>query len=325
MRILDLSRLLPGPFATLCLQGLGAEVLKVEEPEHGDYLRHIPPVLRRDGQEVGAWFAALNRGKRSVALDLRSPQGRERILELCAESDVVVESFRPGVMARLGLDPEDLCRRFPRLVIASITGWGQTGPLASHPGHDLGFLSLASMFGASVPMVPRLQWGDLAAGGLVAALRILAALNGRGPKWLDIAMLDGLVGLQQTQFAQLAAGAPPDELLTGGSPAYAFYACSDGGFVSVAALEPKFHTVLSAAVGGEASAEALGALFATAPRDAWVERLGGACVIPVLRPEEVAEHPQIRGRGLFTADGLAHPPTGPVHGPVPNLGEHSGY
>lgn len=325
MRVLDLSRLLPGPFATLCLQGLGAEVLKIEEPGRGDYLRHIPPVLDRDGQSVGAWFAALNRGKRSLVLDLRTHVGRDRVIELAAESDVLLESFRPGVMARLGLDPAELSARFPKLVVASLTGWGQTGPLASQPGHDIGFLSLAAMFGAAAPAVPRMQWGDLAAGGLVAALRILGALHAGRGGWLDIAMLDGLVGLQQTQFAQLAGGAPPDEVLTGGVPIYAFYRCADGGFVSVAALEPHFHVVLAAATGGDTSAGALAALFATEPRDVWLDRLGGACVIPVLRPDEVAHHPQVQARGLFTADGLVHPPTGPVWGPVPRLGEHDGY
>ena len=325
MRVLDLSRLLPGPFATLCLQGLGAEVLKVEEPGGGDYLRHIPPTLTLDGEPTGAWFAALNRGKRSIALDLRSDAGRSRLLELAADADVLVESFRPGVMARLGLDPRALVERFPTLVVCSLTGWGQTGPLAHLPGHDLGFLALAGMFGHAVPAVGRLQWGDLAAGGLVAALRVMGAVQARAGGWLDVAMLDGLIGLQQTQFAQLAAGAPPDELLTGGMPFYQIYRCADGGWVSVAAIEPRFLAPLARAAGGEPSREALTALFATRPRDAWLDELGDACVIPVLHPEEVADHPHVAGRGLFTAEGLVHPPTGPVGGRVPRLGEHQGW
>ncbi len=325
MRVLDLSRLLPGPFATLCLQGLGAEVLKVEEPGGGDYLRHVAPILRIDGQEVGAWFATLNRGKRSIALDLRQAPDRERLLALCAEADVLVESFRPGVMARLGLDPAELVRRFPHLVVASLTGWGQSGPLAAHPGHDLGFLALAGVFGSDDPIVPRLQWGDLAAGGLVAALRILGAVHAGRGGWLDIAMLDGLIGLQQTQFAQLAAKAAPDELLTGGASVYGVYRCGDGGWVTVAALEPRFYGPLAAAVGGEPTRESLTALFASRPRDAWTDALGEACVVPVLRPDEVAGHPHVAGRGLFTADGLVHPPTGPVRGAVPKLGEHLGF
>jgi crotonobetainyl-CoA:carnitine CoA-transferase CaiB-like acyl-CoA transferase len=321
VRVIDLSRLLPGPFATLCLQGLGAEVVKVEDPAGGDFLRHVPPQLG----EHGAWFAALNRGKRSVALDLRGADGRDALLALLAGADVLVESFRPGVLARLGLDPVGLRVRFPRLVIASLTGWGQTGPYAALPGHDLGFLSLAGMLGHAVPVVPRFQWADLAAGGLAAALRIAGALldrarTGEGA-WLDIAMLDGLVGLQQTQFAQLAAGAAPDALLTGGAPVYGLYRCADGGWVSVAALEPQFARVLEGATD-DLSAEGLTRLFASAPRDAWLDRLGGACVVPVLTLPEVAAHPQIAARGLF-AEGLPHPPTGPVTGAVPALGEHT--
>ncbi|MDP2310016.1 MAG: CaiB/BaiF CoA-transferase family protein [Pseudomonadota bacterium] len=319
--VIDLSRLLPGPFATLCLQGLGARVVKVEDPVGGDFLRHLPPGLG----EHGAWFSALNRGKRSVALDLKRAENRDALFALLADADVLVESFRPGVMARLGLDPRALRTRFPRLVIASLTGWGQTGPYAQLPGHDIGFLSIAGLLGHADPTVPRVQWADLAAGGLTAALRITAALldrsrSGHGA-WLDIAMLDGLIGLQQTQFAQLAAGAPPDELLTGGMPAYGLYRCSDGGWVSVAALEPHFLAELRTATSDD-SAEGLARLFATAPRDAWLARLGGACVIPVLGLAEVANDPQVATRNLFF-DGLAHPPTGPVEGPVPALGEHT--
>jgi alpha-methylacyl-CoA racemase len=216
-------------------------------------------------------------------------------------------------------------------VIASLTGWGQTGPYAQLPGHDLGFLALAGMLapsaGESDPRVPRMQWGDLAAGGLTAALRIASAVydrtrTGEGA-WLDIAMLDGLVGLQQTQFAQLAAGAPPDPYLTGGVPIYNLYRCADGRLVSLAALEPPFLAVLSRETS-DLSAEGLAALFATAPRDAWVERLGGACVAPVLSLDEVAKHPQIVARGLFSPGAaFPHPPTGPVEGPVPELGEHT--
>ncbi len=325
MRVLDLSRLLPGPFATLCLQGVGAEVLKVEDPRGGDYLRHIPPSMRVCEQEVGAWFAALNRGKRSIALDLKAEAARARVWELAGEADVLVESFRPGVMARLGLDPVELSRRFPRLVVASLTGWGQTGPMAGLAGHDLGFMSLAGMYGAGPPAVARLQWADLAAGGLVAAIRILAAVHAGRGGWLDIAMLDGLVGLQQTQFAQAAAGAPPDTLLTGGAPFYRFYRCADGGYVSVGAIEPQFQVGLAALTGGDLSEGALAQLFLGTPRDAWHERLGDSCVVPVLAPHEVALHPQVAGRALFDEYGLAHPPTGRVSGRVPKLGEHDGF
>ena len=321
VRVLDLTRLLPGPFATLCLQGLGATVVKVEDPSGGDYLRHFPPQLG----ESGAWFAALNRGKRSVALDLKDPLGRDALLALIEHVDVLVESFRPGVLARLGLDPRELRRRWPRLIVASLTGWGQTGPWANLPGHDIGFCAIAGLYGDGVPAPMRIQWGDMAAGGLCAATRICGALYDRertgDGAWLDIAMLDGLVGVQQTQFAQLAAHAAPDVLLTGGAPTYGAYCCADGGWVSVGALEPQFLAVLREATE-DMSVEGLARLFASAPRDTWVERLGGACVVPVLRPEEVARHPQVVARDLFDG-GLAHPPTGRVSGEVPRLGEHT--
>ncbi len=317
MRIIDLSRLLPGPFATLCLQGLGADVIKIEDPKGGDYLRHFPPTLHG----TGAWFAALNRGKRSVALDLKAPEGRAGLLALLREADVLVESFRPGVMTRLGLDPLELCGKFPTLVVASLTGWGQTGPLAALPGHDIGFLSLAGMLGSD-PRVPRMQWGDLAAGGLVAALRILAAHHAGSGGWLDIAMLDGLVGLQQTQFAQLVAGASADEMLTGGFPAYGVYCCADGRWISLGALEPQFSALLTMA-GAETTAAGLTTFFARRPRDEWMELLGDACVVPVLGLDEVAAHPHVAVRGLFDASGLPFPPTGPVTGAVPALGAHT--
>lgn len=319
VRVLDLSRLLPGPFATFCLQGLGAEVVKIEDPAGGDYLRHFPPMI----EGVNAWFAAVNRGKRSVALDLRQEPGRGALLALLADADVLVESFRPGVMARLGLDPAMLRARFPRLVIASLTGWGQTGPWANLPGHDIGFLALAGMFGIGEPRVPRMQWGDIAGGGLVGALRIVDAVlernrTGEGT-WLDIAMLDGLIGMEQTQFANLVAGAPPDHILTGGLPIYRFYPCQDG-WVSLGALEPQF----AAALGlPDLTEETLAAHFATGTRAHWAELHGDACVVPVLALHEVADHPQVAARSLFQG-GFPHAPTGPVPGRPPALGEHTG-
>lgn len=331
VRVIDLSRLLPGPFATLCLQGLGATVIKVEDPNGGDYLRALEPQVpirpdSGDGETVNAWFAALNRGKRSVCIDLKSAAGREALLSLLGNADVLLESFRPGVMARLGLDPASLRVRFPRLIIASLTGWGQTGPMAHLPGHDLGFLALAGLMYRS-PSVPPIQWGDLAAGGLAAALQIVAALLGRERStaerpgtWLDIAMLDNLVGLQQTVFAQLAAGAPPDEVLTGGVPVYGTYKVTDG-FVTVAALEPAFFAAFAARAPGLDS-DSIAAWLGGGTRAHWGEQLAGACVVPVLTPAEVLEHPQIVARGLFQ-DGLPHPPTGPVAGHAPRLGEHT--
>jgi crotonobetainyl-CoA:carnitine CoA-transferase CaiB-like acyl-CoA transferase len=320
-RILDLSRLLPGPYATLCLQGLGMEVIKIEDPAGGDYLRHYPPQLGSQG----AWFYVLNRGKKSVTLNLKDKADQEKLLKLLETADVLVESFRPGVMARLGLDPVMLLERYPRLVVASLTGWGQTGPMAQLPGHDIGFMALSGMLSGDY-RVPKIQWGDLAAGGLATALKITGALlererTGRGC-WLDIAMLDGLVGLQPARFAQRLAGEEPDQLLTGGVPFYQLYCCSDGGWISVGALEAQFYRLLEEAVG-EVSEKSLKAFFATKPRDHWLNVLGDACVVPVLELGEVQSNPQVAGRNLFDGLGLPYPPTGPVEGPAPQLGEHN--
>ncbi len=327
VRVIDLSRLLPGPFATLCLQGLGATVVKVEDPKGGDYLRGLPPFVPGPEGPINAWFAALNRGKRSVALDLRAEEGREGLLRLLTDADVLVESFRPGVLARLGLAPELLLERFPRLIVASLTGWGQTGPMSTLPGHDLGFLALAGLLYRH-PTVPPVQWADLAAGGLCAALEVTAALYGRDrpsakqgfSRHLDIAMLDKLVGLQQTVFAQLAAEAPPDEVLTGGHPLYNIYAVADG-HVTIAPLEPAFLS-LFAAQAPALDADAIAAWLGEGTRAEWERRLAEACVVPVLSPREVAAHPHVVSRDLFHG-ALPHPPTGPVIGAVPGLGEHT--
>ena len=326
VRVVDLSRLIPGPFATLCLQGLGATVIKVEDPNGGDYLRGLPPFVPGPDGPINAWFAALNRGKRSVALDLRSDAGKAGLMDLLADADVLVESFRPGVLERLGLPPELLLERFPRLILARLTGWGQTGPMARLPGHDLGFLALAGLLYRN-PTVPSIQWADLAGGGLCAALEVTAALYGRdrpgaqhARRHLDIAMLDKLVGLQQTVLAQLASGAPPDEVLTGGNSLYNIYATSDG-HVTVAALEPAFLSLFAEQAPG-LDADAIATWLGEGTRAEWERRLGEACVVPVLSPVEAAQHPQVIARDLFCGM-LPHPPTGPVIGPVPGLGEHT--
>lgn len=324
MRIVDLSRLLPGPFATLCLQGLGASVVKVEDPEGGDYLRHFPPRLG----EHGAWFSALNRGKKSVALDLKTEAGKAGLWRLLERADVLVESFRPGVMAKLGFAPALVRERFPRMVVASITGWGQTGPMAHLPGHDIGFMAMAGMLegrASDDPRVPTFQWADVAAGGLAAALRIAGAHRAGEGAWLDIAMLDALIGMQQIQFAELAAvgpgGAEPNETLLGALPTYRIYRCADGRFVSVGALEAPFAAKL--AEHAPLDEDALAALFLSRPASHWEEALADACVVEVLSRAQVAAHPHVRHRRPWGAGGFPNPPTGPVEGPVPALGEHN--
>lgn len=338
IRVIDLSRLLPGPACTWYLYGLGAEVIKVEDPVGGDYLRHVPP-FGPDG--LGAWFTALNAGKRSVALDLKEAGDRAAFRALLRDADVLLEGFRPGVMARLGLDPAELCQSFPRLVIASLTGFGQTGPLAEEPGHDLdycalaGLLSLAARHGG-VPDVPGVQVADLAGGALTTALAITAALverarTGRG-QWLDVSMTEGALALALPALASTWAGEPPKpgaETLSGGLPLYGLYRCADDRVLALAALEPKFWQRLVEVIGPvPLEREALTELFLTRPRDAWVALLRGACVAPVLELPEVSELPLHRARGAIVGEGSARRIRPPFPGArvgelAPGLGEHT--
>ena len=326
VRVLDLTRLLPGPYATLVLGDLGAEVIKVEDPAPGDYLRHLPPLA--EGGSSGGMFAALNRGKRSIVIDLKAQGGATLLRRLCARADVLVEGFRPGVMARLGLAPAALCADFPRLVVCSISGYGQTGPWCGRAGHDIGYLALAGVLDrcgddpAAAPSLPGVQLADVMGGAQSAVTAILAALlerarTGRG-RALDVAMTEGAMGFLLPHLGALAAGgerqARGDDVLSGSHPCYRIYRCAGGGAVALGALEPKFWQRFCAAVerpgwvdrqfDRELSRE-VDALFATRERDDWTARLATSdcCAEPVLAPHEVAGHPQHAARDLFVQSG----------------------
>ena len=206
VRVIDLSRLLPGPFCTWYLSALGAEVIRIERPGQGDPTRVIPPFV--DGQSV--FHASLNRGKASVALDTREALGQEALLRLVETADVVVESFRPGTLQGTGLAPQELRERFPRLIVASITGFGQTGPLATEPGHDLNFAGYSGMIaGEGRHEPPLLQVADLAGGALSACIGILAALIGRERtgegRTVDVSMTEGALALMGPHLAMARA------------------------------------------------------------------------------------------------------------------------
>src|SRR5450759_4136020 len=257
IRVLDLTRLLPGPFCTMLLADMGADVVKVEEPGGGDYLRWTPPLAA--GQSV--LFNAINRNKRSITLNLKSPAGRDLLLRLVENADVLVEGNRPGVMARLGLGWDVLHARNQMLVMCSITGYGQDGPFASRAGHDLNYVATSGALGLNGvrggPPVPlAVQVADIGGGGLQPAAAILGALVGveRGAegRWIDASMTDGAVSWLALAFAARAGGevvARGDQRLTGRYACYRVYACKGGGFYSVAALEPKFWATLCNAVG----------------------------------------------------------------------------
>lgn len=332
IRVLDLSRLLPGPFLTQVLAELGADVVKVEEPSVGDPSRVL-----------GYAFDAVNRGKRSVALDLKAQGAAEVVLRLAARSDVLVESFRPGVMDRLGLDDAKLAAANPRLVRASLVGYGE-GPLRDAPGHDLTYEAMAGILATQGPRErpaeSAVPVADLA-GALYAAVGILAALlererTGQGRR-VEVALGDAALAFHVLALERARAGEPLPERgaweLGGGLPGYRVYPCADGRFLALGALEDKFWARFCATVQrpdleprhlDPAAVADVEALLLTRPRDAWAERLAAAGVpaTPVLEPAEALAHPQhARFAG---APGPASPLTrAPARGRPPDLGEHT--
>ena len=327
LKVLDLSRLLPGPYATLVLADLGATVDKVEDPEGGDYIRQMPPL--RD--EESALFLGLNRNKRSLTLDLKSPEGRAALEKLVRSYDVLVESFRPGVMDKLGVGWTVLREQNPRLIYCAISGYGQTGPDRLKAGHDINYAARAGVLGyggqaEGAPAFPGVQLGDIGGGSLFALVGLLAALHerertGQG-RFVDVSMTDGsLAFLHMHLAARLMMGEHGQplrrgrEALNGGYACYGLYRTRDDRYLSVGALEPKFLSGVCEVLGrpdlftdaydtGEAGARAraeFSRLFAEHPLSHWRERFAGKdlCVEPVLEGDEILEDPQLRARGLF--------------------------
>ncbi|MGH9660564.1 MAG: CaiB/BaiF CoA transferase family protein, partial [Bryobacteraceae bacterium] len=241
--VLDLTRLLPGGAATLWLADFGAEVIKIEEPETGDYGRRMPPLV--DGE--GAVFQAVNRGKKSIALDLKSDGGRAALLALARRADVLVEGFRPGVMRRLGLDYETLRAQNERLIYASLTGYGQWGPYAQMAGHDVNYIALGGLLELT-GAIPGAQIADLAGGAMQTVIGVLLALEarhrtGRG-QHVDVSMLDGVLALLALPLAHWNATGESPAALSGHYGCYRAYECGDGRRIAVGALEPKFWSAL---------------------------------------------------------------------------------
>ena len=249
LKVLDLTRLLPGAFCSQMLADYGADVLKIEQPGTGDYNRQFAPIAKK---ESGS-FLLLNRNKRSLKLNLESEEGKAIFLCLVRDADVVLEGFRPGVMARLGLDYETLERENSRLVYCAISGYGQDGPAAQRSGHDLNYMGLTGalqLFGtpATGPIVPGLSIADVGGGSLMAAFGIMAALNARSRsgqgQFVDISMADGLVSWLCYHAADhLFAGTEPrggEGAFIGGAPCYNVYACSDGRHITLGIIEEHF-------------------------------------------------------------------------------------
>lgn len=321
VRLLDLSRLYPGPFASLVLADLGAEVVKVEEPQGGDYLRWMPPLA---GKQSG-FFHALNRNKRSLALDLKAPGGPGVFLRLAARADVVLESFRPGVMDRLGIGWEALRRANPRVVLCSISGYGQHGPYRERAGHDLDYVAIAGLLAvngpAERPVPPGVQVADVAGGSWPAVAGILAALlrrasTGEGAH-VDVSMTDGALAMLALQQGGADARGTPlrreREMLNGGGAYYRVYRTRDGRHVALGALEPHFFAAFCRGAGrpdlaerqfedgGRGPVEEVEAIFLTRTREEWARfaEEHDCCLAPVLEGDEPRADPQLRARGVF--------------------------
>jgi alpha-methylacyl-CoA racemase len=364
MRILDLTRLLPGPALSMHLADLGADVVKVEDTGEGDSMRRFPPLARNSsGDEVNAAFENVNRGKRSIRLDLKQPQGRDLLLRMADRAEALVEGFRPGVMDRLGLGWEVMHVRNPKLVYCSLTGYGQTGPLAQKAGHDLNYCAMTGVLdqirAADRPAIPNLQIGDLLGGTLTAMSALLAALlgaqrTGQGSR-VDAAMTDGLLVHHIFPHGDLDAGRTPvagRTLLTGGAPCYRIYETADGRHLAVGALELKFWQAFCDGCGlaqvrdrhwslglepGSVGSDDVAAQVAARVRERsqreWEEIFEGidACVTPLLTPAEALAHAHHRARRLVHRRGgvTAVGPLAAIDGNgiaearAPRAGEHT--
>jgi crotonobetainyl-CoA:carnitine CoA-transferase CaiB-like acyl-CoA transferase len=351
LRVIDLTRLLPGAFATLMLAEMGAEVIKVEDPRGGDPMRHMPPLV--GGR--GLYHLLLDRGKRSVAVDLRTSEGRESLDRLLATADVVVGSFRPGTARRIGVSGDDLRARHPRLIHCAITGYGQSGPYAERPGHDLNYVTLAGLFAADRPgatSLPRMFIADVGGGAMSAVIGILGALFGRERSGegasLDISMHEG--ALYWLMVADAPAFSTASDA-TGELPTYGDHACynvyrtRDGGAIALGALEPKFWRAFCDAVGRpdltsrhltddadqRALVEEVRAILAGRTRDEWLAHFSAhdVCLTPVNDSAAALADPHVAARGAVRSlPGLraVRAPFVTTPGdlaPAPLLGEHT--
>ena len=342
VRVLDLSRLLPGGFCSLLLADFGAEVIKVEDTGLGDYLRWAPPYYEGGEDSArSALFLALNRNKSSVRIDLKQPEGRDVFLRLAREADVVLESFRPGVMDRLGVGYETLRAENPGLVYCAITGYGQDGPYRDRSGHDLNYLGLVGLLGLTgerggAPVQAAGQIADIGGGALMGAFGILAALrerdrSGEG-QLVDVSMADGSLSwlglVAARSFADGAAPRRGDLELGGALVCYRPYACADG-WVTLGALEPKFWAAWCRGVGredlverqfdapGSATHAEVSKIFAQRTRGQWQAFASehDCCLEPVLELDEALESDLVQAREMVV--GIDQPG---VHEPVRLLG-----
>lgn len=332
VRVLDLTRLLPGPLATMHLADLGADVVKLEDTGAGDYARELGATRGGDS----AYFTLINRNKRGLRLDLKNPAGRDVFLKLAEDADVLVEQFRPGVMQRLGVGYDTLAAANPRLVYCSISGYGQSGPYRDRAGHDINYVGYAGV-GDQIgvengpPVIPNFQIADLLGGSLAPVMGILAALldarsSGKG-RYVDCAMTDAVLAHAVLPLSGLIEeGKPPERgaaTLSGALPGYNVYRTRDQRYLAVGALEKKFWENLCDAldcpelkpdhlVRGKRARGVklrLAEIFAAQDQSYWVERLADkdCCVSPILTIEEALRDEQFRARGMVLKDSRGEP------------------
>jgi crotonobetainyl-CoA:carnitine CoA-transferase CaiB-like acyl-CoA transferase len=367
VKVLDLTRLLPGGFCSLLLADLGAEVLKVEDTGMGDYIRWAPPYYGTEEQQAlgtrSSLYLSLNRGKRSVRLDLKSERGKEALLRLVAAHDVVLDGFRPGVLDRLGVGYETMREANPRIVFCAITGYGQDGPYAQRAGHDMNYLGLVGLLGLTggkggPPVQSAGQIADLGGGGLMAAFGVMAALHerersGEG-QMVDVSMADGalswLAMVAGRYFCDEEVPRRGEQQLAGGLVCYLPYEVSDG-WVTCGALEPKFWAAFCngsgrpdliekqfEAPGSEAWAE-VAEVFRSRSRDEWLafNDEHDCCIEPVLDLDEALDSELVKARGMVVE--LEQPELGKIRQlgnpvklsrtpadptrPAPAFGEHT--
>jgi len=350
LKIIEIVGIGPAPFGSMMLADMGAEVIRIDAPK-----RAVPMSFSHPR------FDVLARGRRSLVLDLKKPEGRDAVLKLVEQADALIEGFRPGVMERLGLSPETCLARNPRLVFGRMTGWGQSGPLSQAAGHDLNYIALTGALNAigrpdQPPPVPLNLVGDFGGGGMLLAFGIVCAMleakgSGKG-QVVDAAMVDGAAIFTAMFSGMLADGiwspARGSNFLDGAAHFYDSYVCADGKFISVATVEPQFYRLLCERIGIDDPAfdaqydqaqwphlkPRMAAIFAQRTRDEWTALLEGSdvCYAPVLDWHEAPQHPHNIARQTFVElDGVTQPAPAPrfsrtpaaVQRPPAKSGEHS--
>ena len=350
IKVIEIAGIGPGPFCAMMLADMGAEVIRVDRA--GQVADEMPD---------GADLDLLNRGRKSIGVDLKNPEGVEAILRLVESADAIIEGFRPGVAERLGIGPDDCLARNPKLIYGRMTGWGQTGSYASTAGHDINYIALSGVLGTlgragQAPVAPINLVGDFGGGGMLLALGVCAALvetakSGEG-QVIDAAMTDGSALLATMVHSFIAMGIWSDKrgtnLLDTGAPFYDAFECADGEYISLGSIEPQFYAELMRITGLEdaemprqndrkhwASNKAkIAATIKAKTRDEWCELMEGSdvCFAPVLSPQEAAQHPHNVERETFVeVAGVMQPAPAPrfsrtptkISAPPPHAGQHT--